>query len=355
MQVIITIPILNLKLTETEELTLESFKLFDCMNAPDGVLFSNNFMQQFGMTSMPKIFSSHLLRFQGDPKEVSFFKDCNTLAEIGHMALHFASSLFNALWFVKDNSVYVQECFVEQYEGTLGTGSFTSLYCNRHFLGRYNSNHSGDFVSTNVSIADMQKLIDIDRRIKINLKVDPALQLLIPRTPLLNGVTTDELNFIPYILNRYLRALMVLAKVQSEARVILKIAFQMSLYEALFTIGRGNLTEQVTEKPALFIGGTKNEIEDNIAFFKKTYNIRSKFFHGDRINSDPSVLVEMNRRLDGCTRNILNKVLDDLNVFILSDSKTDKEKFRQYWRDLAIKQQRLATWEVKKDCTCCKN
>ncbi|MGQ7853917.1 hypothetical protein ACUN24_06665 [Pedobacter sp. WC2501] len=356
MQIIITIPILNLKLTEPVELTLDSFKLFDCMNV-DGISFSSNFMQQFGMSSMPKISSSHLLRFQGDPKEVSFFSDCNTLAEIGHTALNFASSLFNALWFVKDNSVYAQECFVEHYEGIVGTASFKSLHCNRHFLSRYNSDHSGNFATTMVSISDMLRLINIDRIIKINLKLDPSIKQLIPRTPRLYGVMTDELNFLPYTLNRYLRALMVLAKVQSEARVILKIAFQMSLYEALFTIGRERLTEQVTEKPALFIGGTESEVDDHITFFKKAYDIRSKFFHGDRINNDPAALVEMNKRLDQCTRIIFNKVLDDLMIFTLSDSKTDKKRFRQFWHDLAGFHNREVNWELPKVTDlgkCCK-
>lgn len=348
MQIIITIPILNLKLTERVELTLYNFKLFDCMNV-EGTCFSNNFTQQFGMSSMPKIFSSHILRFEGDPTEVRFLKGCNTLAEIGHMALNFASSLFNALWFIKDNSVYVQECYVEQYEGTLGTNSFKSLHCNKHFLGRYNSNHSGTFTTTDVSISEMERLINIDRTIKINLKIDPAFKQLIPRTPLPYGVMTDELNFIPYQLNRYLRALMLLAKVQSEAMVILKIAFQMSLYEALFTIGREQLVEQVTEKPALFIGGTESEMEGHIAFFKKAYDIRSKFFHGDGINIDPAKLVEMNKRLDQYTRIIFNKVLGDLTIFTLSDSKTDKKRFRQFWQDLAHTHSRVANWDINKD------
>lgn len=346
MQVIIIIPILNLKLSESIELTLDKFKLIDCMNI-DGLSFSSNFVQQFGMSSMPRIFSSHLLIFQGDPKEVSFFDDCNTLAEIGNMALNFASSLFNCLWFLKDNSVYVQECFVEQYEGIPGTSGFKSLYCNSHFLGRYNSNHSGSFVNTNVSIAEMERLIKIDRTIKLNLKLDQSIKKLIPRTMRTYEVMTDELNFIPYTLNRYLRALMVLAKVQSEARVILKIAFQMSLYEALFTIGREAITEQVTEKPALFIGGSDIEVTDNITFFKKTYDIRSKFFHGDRINNDPRALVEMNKRLDQCSRIIFNKILDDLTIFTLSDSKTDKKRFRQFWAELALSHKRHPTWDLK--------
>lgn len=348
MKVIITIPVINLKLSDPVELTLDNFKLFDCTKVGD-ISFSSNFAHQFGMSSMPNILSNHILRFEGDPKEVMFLKNCNTLAEIGHMAIHFASSLFNALWFVKDNSVYVQECFVEQYEGTLRTNSFKSLYCNRHFLGRYNSNHSGNFTTTEVSISNMQKLINIDRTIKINLKIDPALNELIPRIPLPDRVMTDELNFIPYKLNRYVRALMLLAKVQSEARVILKIAFQMSLYEALFTIGREQLVEQVTEKSALFIGGTESEIESHIAFFKKAYDIRSKFFHGDGINIDPEKLVEMNKRLDQYTRIIFNKVLGDLTIFTLSDSKTDKKLFRQYWQDLADTHSRAATWDINKD------
>lgn len=352
MQVIITIPILNLKLTEPVELTLDRFKLIDYMNIKDGLSFSSNFVQQFGISSMINIFSSHLLLFQGNPKDVPFFDECNTLADIGKMALNFSSSLFNALWFVRDNSVYVQECFVEQYEGIMGTSSFKSLYCNRHHLGRYNSNHRGNFESISVSIEEMRRLIVVDRTIKLNLKLDQSIKQLIPKHAERTSMTmTDELNFIPYTLNRYIRALMILAKVQSEARVILKIAFQMSLHEALFTIGRENLTEQVTEKPALFIGGKDDVVTNKIAFFKKAYDIRSKFFHGDKINSDPASLVEMNKRLDQYTRIIFNKVLDDLTIFTLSDSKTDKERFRQYWRELANIHKRQVNWELPKHST----
>lgn len=351
MQLLIAVPIINFKLEEQVDLTLDNFIITDSSDEKNKILASKNFNYHFGLIGTFSIISNHLLIFRGDPKSVRMFNNCNSLAEVGQIIFNsLASNLFNNLWFIKDNSVYVKECFLEQYEGEPGTESFRSLNCQGFTLARHNSNYCGDFGVTTVSIREMQRLIDIDRKIKTSISIDPLYKKMIPGiTDRQTRIITDESNYIPYNFNRFIRALMILAKVQSEARVILKIAFQMSLCESLFTIGREALTEQVTEKPALFIGGNEKELASNIAFFKRAYDIRSKFFHGDRITNSPTVLAEMNRRLDECTRIIFNKVLADLTIFTFSDSKTDKKRFRQFWQNLAVSHSRLPTWDLKQE------
>jgi hypothetical protein len=231
---------------------------------------------------------------------------------------HFTSFL----WFSKDNSVNVGT-MLGLLPKNLG-GQERAII--RKKIDGY-SNASGKFEEIEITKEDLDTASKFYERIA-ELQIDSN-----DYSPKIEyderGVISDtSFHFKRYGNNsRIDRAVAFLVMARSNSFLPLKISLYVAILECLFTTDKTEVVHKVCERVALYIGGNLDERLNIYEQVKKTYDIRSSFFHGQTIGKKQDVrekLEQTSIEIDGLLRRILTKVIFDDSDTFLNDENLPK-------------------------------
>lgn len=227
-------------------------------------------------------------------------------------------------WFVKDNSSNIGALFAYDEE----SGKVRKKMSYKHF-----SNHEGAYSDTTFSSSELDEIKKFFYK-QVELKNFEALKgaeqvQYVPGTP-----RASTYNFRDYNKNnRIVRAMDFLSLARGTSFLPNKISMFMPVFECLFSTDVAEITHQVGERVAFYVGGTKDEKMNNYRIIKDAYNLRSRYLHGDELSSqhrEQEKLIELSKKVDDLARTILSKVMmEDSEKFMQK-----KEPLRQWLSQL---------------------
>lgn len=130
--------------------------------------------------------------------------------------------------------------------------------------------------------------------------------------------------------NRFARFLQFVKSARRESTPAIKIAQMCTALESLFATSTGELTHRLSERVALFLGGSADEMEDSYRLIKKAYAIRSQVTHGSPISKSVAGSVTgLSEDLLNKLRMIVLKILEEGNHSVVYGS---DESIEAYFR-----------------------
>ncbi len=244
---------------------------------------------------------------------------------------------FNFLWLVRDNSIGITN-ILTKITGTTKASFMIDSYST--------SNSKGERVDVRFTLEDLKLanelyvkyntiLNDSIKKMPTDLKIKEGRDVSIIYKSENEGIVrtrgrsyNNEFNYKNT--NCLERAFHFLGIARGEDYLIYKIAFYIPILECLFATEHGEITTQIAYRTAFYLGGdTARKLEvDRIV--RRTYNIRSRFIHGQPFNGDSkepkTTLIYYSTELDKIIREVLIKIiLNDSAVFLAE--KEIKESF----------------------------
>ncbi|MEX8546195.1 MAG: hypothetical protein V5804_01220, partial [Mucilaginibacter sp.] len=246
--------------------------------------------------------------------EVADFSKSGSLKETITILDSDKFSIINCMWFVKDNSINAEKCYLQRNQEVVS-----------YFRSSSVTNSEGDKVVVDYSKSELD-----------------LIQILVPKIAKLffykieqdlvyedKEFTTTGANFIAKFKNRLVRAYLFLMVARTTSEVTLKISFYMTLLESLFTSNNNEVQHQLSERSSLFIGGEKHEKKEIFELVKDAYTLRSNLMHGNFIKKTDAEVKRISKNIDEVIRKIFNKILaGESSVFLLSDSDGDKKSLK---------------------------
>lgn len=266
---------------------------------------------------------SYVLYFEG--KSMFDENKVTSVSQIASLYLDHFHSFFNNLWFIKDNSSALTTCYVQN----LDTGEIG--YSHKPLMV---SDSQEEYNTYEYSLSEIKQLADLyDQIIKYTEVENGVIDTFKQDEQFFTG---SILNYIIRIDNRICRALIFLDSVRTFAYLPQKIAAYIAVFECLFTTSNGELTHQVSERVALFVGSDSKERVDLYNLVKKCYSIRSSFVHGDIIKMSRQDLLNHSSNIDSLARKVMLKVIAEPNLFLKNQS-GGKYPIDDYFKELLFK------------------
>lgn len=213
------------------------------------------------------------------------------------------TSYFSFLWFVKDNSVNL-----------LDTYTYVPEISNNNFFARSNAMHFsnclGDFAEVSYTLEDFAFVGDIFSKIQLLVGM---VDSKIPVAPFKEGINIETPRFNQHRYNdtnRITRAISFLQLARTQSFLPIKISFYTAILECLFTTDSQEVSHKVGERTSYYLGD--NDKYDTYKNVKLAYGLRSKFFHGQRLEnkiSDLDKQKELSKTIDDIIRRVLTKII----------------------------------------------
>lgn len=127
-------------------------------------------------------------------------------------------------------------------------------------------------------------------------------------------------------LNRLQRAYLLLTICRSTSFIPMKIAFYINVLECLLLNSESELSYRLQIYVANLIGKDKLEKKQIGSHIKSSYNVRSKFIHGAKINQSYEELKQLSNQLDELTRTVFIKCFNIKHI-INSNNKNDLDEY----------------------------
>jgi len=269
----------------------------------------------------------YILYYEGEISEHPRFGNSEDLNKVLESLTDYFISFFNLLWLQKDNSVHSSRMYIEYIDyledsifylrDMLYTISDKSCMCKTVKFTKEEINEA---------IATYDKFFPL---------LNPDINDKFAAPTFDNGVQPQASALMIYTFSRIVRAYDFLDFARNQFDSIVKITFYVACYECLFTSGNSEMTHQVSERASLYIGGTREEKQDNYDLLKQAYSIRSRYIHGDTIKKSREDLLKILDPLDELTRKVFNKVLNEPDIFLLKpNAKGITPEYDQYFKDL---------------------
>jgi hypothetical protein len=238
------------------------------------------------------------------------------------------NDLFNNLWLIEDTNVFFPEAYFINTE----TGEIRRNY-NNLFLRRADCSQKTSTLDQNM----FDKLTDLTQKTNL-IKHLTDKSIILPNKLKDKQTIIFHLNDLFYNrLTRINRAFILLNKARGEDYIILKISLLISLLESLFNSSKDEISKSVRQRASSYLGGNIGKVKENERLINKAYDIRSKYLHGQIIETSSKNFekqVEIVLELDKIIRGIFNKLIEDKGIYFLEKN---KEKFDEYFNSLVSK------------------
>jgi len=245
--------------------------------------------------------------------------------------LQYVESFLVGLWFIKDNSI--------------GLWSTSGIIPSKNIVSRLSKSMSAynckgekeNCIFTPNEIEQVGKLTikfyQANKRPlkKMNEMLVPSAELDNTGVPFRTFLLRTQNDFGYNDLNSVERAFHFLATARSQNILIYKIAYYMAVFESLFTTEQSEITMRMSYRVAFYIGENLEECREIFKLIYESYNIRSRFLHGQKFSSDSDIeitkLSDKSEKLDGILRRIFIKIINqDLEVFTQYE-KSDRDGY----------------------------
>ena len=299
----------------------------------DENILSDEYKKAIGLVGVNVYNKSPFFYLHGDyqTSEASLSEALKSSINI-HIEIYFGvfRQLMSFLWLQKDNCSTIGTTYVylpeikTVFEHTSGSNYSMSN-------GEKDVTHSftnAEIESAFIQYAKISKHL-YHGNIKVAKPDEPKVDLFMDR------------KYTPYDLqkeNRLERALNFLDFARSTSIIPQKIAFYMCIYESLFFgTDSTEITHQIAERVALYAVNVRTMRHEIYRLIKDAYKIRSTYFHGNSFGKYKlEKLIDISTRIDGLTRNILNRILrEDIDKFVQPSEKLDLS-----FRDLLFEDER---------------
>lgn len=261
--------------------------------------FEKDFLQHYGQVFFSDTFNSGCWCALSIERNVSSMND-HEIFELVKSETHFRMKVLEGylgyLWFIRDNSISpnIVYAFIKENKNSYNIGH------NLNYKFAADGKIKTDISFTENEIKYVQVVMDAYSKITENHNItqehtDGSLsdsQRTMGPSIVVN--TSSAKHYDDF--NRIERAMMFLAKARSEHYVPLKVSFYMPVFEALFAYESEGVNFKVPIRVGNYIGkdaAERKAIFDKIRF---AYNIRSRFLHGDKLNTSEKK-VDQNKKM----------------------------------------------------------
>jgi len=223
-----------------------------------------------------------------------------------------ASKFFlNFIWLIKDNSVNFDMAFLQYFEPR-------GIRVHKNYVSTVYSNCHGNRDKITLSRDELKLARKIFRE-----RFSKGPVELQKGTRLQKGI--DRVSIVFYFLQ----------SARSNSDLAIRIVDYCTCFEALFSTSTAELSHQLAERIALFIGDSSKERRDIFNKIKEAYGIRSRIIHGDLLTpSKINRLYNISETCDNFLRRILYKLFLDIelsNIFSTPPNELD-----DYFLDLIL-------------------
>ena len=194
----------------------------------------------------------------------------------------------NFIWLLKDNSANFDMAFLQYNE-------LRGVRIDKNFISAVYTNCNGERDTVTLSREELK----LARRIfREKFSKEPV--------ELENGTRLQK------GINRISKVLYFLQAARSNSDLAIKIVEYCTCLEALFSTSSAELSHQLSERIALFLGDSVEERRDIFSKIKEAYGIRSTIVHGDLLS--PSKIKKLHTIAENCDnflRGIISKFFSD--------------------------------------------
>ena len=224
------------------------------------------------------------------------------------LAAQHIAVLLHCLWLIKDHSAYTELGFIQIPHGN-------QIVVHSNFLGSSITNAAGQRSTTAFSVEEMKRTTDFVVKTLPLLKYDFRMKQN-PSTSTLGSQRGAR---------RVSRAIYFTSVARGASDLGMKVVNYCTVLETLFSTDASELTHKVSQRVAVFMGGTVDEKLAIYQLVNKSYGIRSKVVHGDSIADDAIDKVEsLSVELDGLVRTILTKIISSEEIAKHFDSNKEE-------------------------------
>lgn len=317
MQILIVAPVINLTLEGSESFMIGDFMLTRNNDIINSLVLDQNFKARIGLNKMSRLMDSHIVYFNGESTSINFLKGITDISVIAECVSKFIQTAIDTLWFEKNNSVFVNQCFIvvgnEVYEAN------TYLY----ITDNIGTNKQYSF--TRDEMVEALTLLPIFSKKYWSKSLKDEKQ---------KSMVNSEQN-VWNTSHRVPRALLFLQIIRKESNLVIKITFSVALLESLFSSSNQELSHQVSERVAIFLRDEKKERIEAYKKVKEAYGVRSSYIHGDKVNKHPDALLNLNIIMDDLIRSVFLKIFKNDDIFMMGATTKDyKTKFEDYFKEL---------------------
>jgi hypothetical protein len=230
--------------------------------------------------------------------------------------IHTGRSFITFLWFVKDNCVSEGfNYYYEQLDKSKAEAQYKILLTDKSV-----SMSSGDFKQTNFSFDEIIEAINYhnihgEKRKGIKKEKDVLSYNVGNEVTLAHKIYVNKNDT-----NRIDRAFLFLAEARTTYYLPFKISLYVVVFECLFTTGNTEVTHKVSERASFYIGGSALQKAENYKIVKSAYDLRSKYFHGQQLDSkhnNHEKQIILSKEVDELLRQVFRKVItEDYDRFL---------------------------------------
>jgi hypothetical protein len=284
-------------------------------------LVDQTFANQMGIMSVTELLNTSFWCLELPMEETDEIPD---LLDYGALICDLINHFLCCLWFVKDNNVNMNGCYVrindtkknEQSYCTVLRPSLLFTSCNRQ-------------VTTTSFTTD-----ELHRAGQIAIKINELNTPKSPNPSTENRLDLPEANYNTHLFvgnaghfdyhrtNRVERAYSFVRAARSTMDTLLKIALYINAYECLFTTDSNEIAHKMAERVGYYAATDTEGRRASYKLMKAAYTVRSNYFHGKASDKKLTLakLLELAEQLDSLTRKVLTKViLEDSAIFLAKD------------------------------------
>jgi len=247
------------------------------------------------------------------------FDDESTRIHFLDYQLSKVQAFLNMLWLVKDNGITVENGFLHIKHEDNGN----SISSNGLFVSPSNSLGEKEIVTFTKEEIDLAikyyKTLDFT---EVNERLNKGIEKLRTENPLLKKY------------NRLERALYFIQVARNESVLPIRIMHYCTILETLFSTDNREISHQVSERFARFLGENSEERKGLFKLVKTAYSVRSKAVHGQPVNQDLKTLKNISMDIDCSLRKFFIKVLN--NNDIVEQFEQNNEQLQNYFLDLVM-------------------
>lgn len=230
-------------------------------------------------------------------------------------------------WMFTDNSIFCPFSAV-----------LHPLFTSTNYTLSLNSNASGLFDKITYRPEQLiEQLIQSKQILSFKLQEFKRPDIKNPHEDVLGKMMGSKISYLDFTkTSRMFRAFLFIDHARDATYPVLKISFYAGALECLFTTDGSEISHKVAERVAFYIhqeaSKTKKEIYKTV---KDIYDVRSKFMHGQALDSkkhkDNQVLIDFSISIDHILRLIMQKI-----VFKDSDIFLDNTNLEAFFKDLVL-------------------
>ncbi|MBW4888464.1 hypothetical protein KXQ82_02005 [Mucilaginibacter sp. HMF5004] len=224
------------------------------------------------------------------------------------------------LWFVRDNSIKVEEAYFVDSE----TGQWR--WWNSHPDCSLSDGTSGDTPFTKAEIHAATGLLLTYTKVCPKDFASPNPDDIVTEAKNLDEtVSARKLNSA--FDNSIERAMAFLNTARWTSNIPQKITHYMSILECLFSVDANEIVHKVSERVAHYVGGSSTEKLEIFKLVKAAYGVRSTYVHGGTSKMSSVQLCELSKQTDDIIRRVLTKVITKDHVQFLKSNNSMTEYF----------------------------